>query len=58
MGHSRWFAVKAGKNNSASGLDCFADLKVTPSGRYLLNLRSSRDRSAEMNGLVNATLRE
>ena len=50
--------MKAGKKNSASGLDCFADLKVTPSGRYLLNLRSSRDRSAEMNGLVNATLRE
>ena len=59
-GHSGWFAAKAGKKNSASGLDCrncFANLvgwKVTPSGRYLLNLRSSWDRSAGMDGLVSA----
>ena len=46
-GQSSLLGVKAGKKHSAIGLDwrdCFANFvgwKATPSGRYLLNLRSS-----------------
>ena len=46
--------------NFASGLDCwdcFANVvgwKITPSGGYLLNLRSSCDRTADLDGLVRA----
>ena len=59
-GHSKRFAVREGKKNSAIGFDCrdcLANLvgwKDTPSGRYLLNLRSRCDRSADLDGLVNA----
>ena len=59
-GHSKWFAVKAGKKNSATGLDCldcFANLvgwNKTPSERYFLNLRSRWERSADLDGLVSA----
>ena len=54
--------MKAGKKNSAIGFDwrdCFASLvgwKVTLSGRYRLNLRSSCARSADLDGRVNARI--
>ena len=59
-GHNNGFAVKAGKKNSATGLDCpdcFANLvgwKEAPSVRYFLNLRSRWERSADLDGLVSA----
>ena len=59
-GQSSPLGGKAGKKYSAIGLywrDCFANFvgwKATPSGRYLLNLKSSWDRSADLDGLVRA----